>query len=135
VHWRDKRVVVTGGGLLGLLPSSEIERTGLFEIIMPRSKEYDLRDRDAIMRLYETRPHIVFHLTAVVGGIGANRANPGKFYYDNAIMGLQMMEYARRTGVAKFIAVGTICATQSLHRFHSRKKPMARLSRRNKCSL
>ena len=83
--------------------------------IVPRSKAYDLRDRDAIIRLYkETRPHIVLHLAAVVGGIDVNRANPGRFFYDNAIMGIQLMEYARQFGVEKFVAVGTVCAYPKL---------------------
>jgi GDP-L-fucose synthase len=78
---------------------------------VPRSKEYDLRDQAAIIRLYqEVRPSVVMHLAAVVGGIGANRDNPGRFFYDNAIMGIQLMEYARQFEVAKFVAVGTICA-------------------------
>src|SRR4029453_10391925 len=73
-------------------------------------KQYDLRDSDAVIRLYNQAPsQMVIHLAAVVGGIGANRANPGRFFYDNAIMGLQLMEYARQFGVEKFVAVGTIC--------------------------
>jgi GDP-L-fucose synthase len=110
--WSTKRVVVTGGA--GFLGSSVVEKLGkrrCGNIVVPRSKEYDLRDRDAIIRLYsETRPHFVIHLAAVVGGIGANRANPGKFFYDNAIMGIQLIEYARRMSVEKFVAVGTVCA-------------------------
>jgi GDP-L-fucose synthase len=78
---------------------------------VPRSKEYDLRDQAAIIRLYQdVQPGVVIHLAAVVGGIGANRDNPGRFFYDNAIMGIQLMEYARQFEVAKFVAVGTICA-------------------------
>ncbi len=78
---------------------------------MPRSKEHDLRDRDVIVQLFrDTRPDIVLHLAAVVGGIGANRANPGRFFYDNAIMGIQLMEYARQQGVEKFVMLGTVCA-------------------------
>jgi len=78
---------------------------------VPRSKDYDLRDRDSVIRVYtDAKPQFVIHLAAVVGGIGANRANPGKFYYDNAIMGLELMEYGRQFGVEKFVALGTICA-------------------------
>ena len=78
---------------------------------MPRSKDYDLRDRDSVIRVYtDAKAQFVIHLAAVVGGIGANRANPGKFYYDNAIMGLELMEYGRQFGVEKFVALGTICA-------------------------
>ncbi|MCZ6674790.1 MAG: GDP-L-fucose synthase, partial [Verrucomicrobia bacterium] len=89
----------------------KLSERGCKDVIVPRSKEYDLREREAIVRLYkEVEPHIVIHLAAVVGGIGANRANPGRFFYDNAIMGLQLMEYARQVRVEKFVAVGTICA-------------------------
>jgi GDP-L-fucose synthase len=78
---------------------------------VPRSKDHDLRDRDAIIRLFrEARPELVIHLAAIVGGIGANQADPGKFFYDNAIMGIQLMEYARQFAVQKFVAVGTVCA-------------------------
>jgi GDP-L-fucose synthase len=82
---------------------------------VPRSAEYDLRDQQAVVKLYQdSRPDTVVHLAAVVGGIGANRANPGRFFYDNAVMGIQLMEYARRAGVKKFVAVGTICAYPKL---------------------
>ena len=84
---------------------------GYENIIVPRSSNYDLRNQEAIVRLYrDAQPQVVIHLAAVVGGIGANRANPGRFFYDNAIMGIQMMESARQFGVTKFIALGTICA-------------------------
>src|SRR5499425_1377569 len=108
----DKRVVITGGaGFLGSFVVEKLRERGSRDLVVPRSKEFDLRDCDAIVRLYkEARPHLVIHLAAVVGGIGANRANPGRFFYDNAIMGIQLMEYARQFGVDKFVAVGTICA-------------------------
>ena len=112
IDWQRKRVVVTGGaGFLGSFVVEKLQERGCREIIAPRSREYDLRNRDAIVKLYEvTRPHIVIHLAAVVGGIGANRRNPGRFFYDNAIMGIQLMEYARQFGVEKFVAIGTVCS-------------------------
>src|SRR6266498_464125 len=110
--WTKKRVVVTGGaGFLGSCVVEKLRARGCPEIIVPRSKDYDLRDGAAIVKLYrDSRPDMVIHLAAVVGGIGANRANPGRFFYDNAVMGIQLMEYARQFGVEKFIAVGTVCA-------------------------
>jgi GDP-L-fucose synthase len=96
---------------LGSFVVERLQARGCRSITVPRSKQYDLRDRDAVLRLYDdARPQIVIHLAATVGGIGANRANPGRFFYDNAIMGIQMMEYARQFNVEKFVAVGTVCA-------------------------
>jgi GDP-L-fucose synthase len=107
-----KRVVVTGGaGFLGRHVCRELERARPAEIVVPRSGQYDLREQAAIRRLYaEHRPQVVLHLAAVVGGIGANRVNPGRYFYDNAVMGIQLMEEARRAGVEKFVALGTICS-------------------------
>jgi GDP-L-fucose synthase len=105
-------VVVTGGaGFLGSHVVEKLVQRGCRDVVVPRSREYDLRDRDAIIRLYrETRPQLVIHLAAIVGGIGANRASPGRFFYDNAVMGIDLLEYARQLGVEKFVAVGTVCA-------------------------
>src|SRR5437870_8159929 len=112
MRWASTRVVVTGGaGFLGAFVVEALHARGCREVSVPRSRDYDLRESEDIALLYDrTRPHVVVHLAAVVGGIGANRANPGRFFYDNAIMGIQLMEYARRVGVEKFIAVGTVCA-------------------------
>ena len=95
MNWCDKRVVVTGGaGFLGRVVCEKLEQRGCTQVCIPRSAEFDLRDRDAIVRLFSSaRPHVVIHLAAVVGGIGANQANPGKYFYDNAIMGIQLIEY------------------------------------------
>lgn len=112
MNWAETRVVVTGGaGFLGTFVVEKLRARGCTQLWIPRSKEHDLRDREAIVRLYEeAKPHLVIHLAAVVGGIGANRANPGRYFYDNAIMGIELIEYARRQGVQKFVATGTICA-------------------------
>lgn len=112
MRWSERRVVVTGGaGFLGSAVVQKLREHGYANLFIPRSTDYDLRDQEAIVRLYKNaRPQIVIHLAAVVGGIGANQANPGSFFYDNAVMGIQMMEYARRFGVEKFVAVGTVCA-------------------------
>jgi GDP-L-fucose synthase len=107
-----KRVLVTGGaGFLGREVVRTLESYRPSEIFAPRSFEYDLRNRQAVQRLLaDARPDVVVHLAAVVGGIGANRANPGRYFYENAIMGIQLIEEARLAAVAKFVVVGTICA-------------------------
>jgi GDP-L-fucose synthase len=107
-----KRIVVTGGdGFLGKHLTGMLENCRPEDIFIPTEDKYDLREKEAVIALYEdARPQVVIHLAAVVGGIGASRDNPGKFFYDNAIMGLQLIEYGRRYKIGKFIAVGTICA-------------------------
>src|SRR5690242_1945478 len=109
---KGRRVVVTGGaGFLGEPVCNELRTYGPADVFVPRSAQYDLRDRAAVRRLFQTaRPDVVIHLAAVVRGIGANRANPGRFFFDNAIMGIQLMEEARLHDVAKFVGVGTICS-------------------------
>ena len=110
--WKVKRVAVTGGaGFLGRAVVAELKRRGCNHIFIPRSKDCDLRDPAAIRRMLQNfNPHLIIHLAAVVGGIGANRKNPGKFFYDNLTMGVHLIEEARCFGVEKFVAIGTICA-------------------------
>lgn len=108
----DKRIVVTGGaGFLGTFVVEKLKARGCKDIFIPRSAAYDLVDRDACRRLYkDAKPDIVIHLAAKVGGIGANRENPGSFFYDNLMMGVQLIEEGRLYGLKKFVATGTICA-------------------------
>lgn len=110
--WDNKRVVVTGGaGFLGRSVVLELKQKGCKNISVPRKKDYDLRDINATRKLLDdTQPDIIIHLAAVVGGIGANRENPGKFFYENLIMGVQLMHEAYLRKMEKFVAVGTICA-------------------------
>jgi GDP-L-fucose synthase len=107
-----KRVLVTGGaGFLGREVCARLADRGPAAVIVPRKADYDLTEQSAVRRLFaDHRPDTVVHLAAVVGGIGANRENPGRFFYDNAVMGVMLMEEARRHGVTKFVSVGTVCA-------------------------
>src|SRR3954447_10485503 len=108
----DNRIVVTGGaGFLGGFVVEALRARGARELFVPRSAQYDLVDRQACHRLLaDTRPDLVLHLAARVGGIGANRKNPGRYLFDNAMMGLQLLEECRLAGVPKVVALGTICA-------------------------
>ena len=110
--WSDKKVLVTGGvGFLGRVVVEQLKAKHCQRITTPRSKDYDLRRPSAIRRLLkQAKPDIIIHLAAVVGGIGANRVNPGRFFYDNLMMGVQLIEEARLYGVSKLVAIGTICA-------------------------
>lgn len=107
-----KRILVTGGaGFLGKYVVRKLEDKGCREIFVPRSKDYNLVEMENVKRLYQdSKPDIVIHLAAVVGGIGANRENPGKLFYDNLKMGVQMIEQGRLLALEKFVAIGTICA-------------------------
>ena len=107
-----RRIVVTGGaGFLGRHVVAELRRRGVTEVVVPRQKDYNLVEREAARRLLqEARPHLVLHLAARVGGIGANRDNPGSFFYDNLMMGVQLLEECRLLGIEKIVTVGTICA-------------------------
>jgi len=109
---KGKRIVVTGGaGFLGRFVCQELESYAPASIFVPRSAQYDLRDATAVKQLFhDAKPQIVIHLAAVVGGIGANRENPGRYFYDNAMMGLQLIETSRQERLEKFVATGTICA-------------------------
>jgi len=107
-----KRIVVTGGaGFLGHHVVEKLYSRGCSEVFVPRSREYDLITESGIDRMFrDMRPDLIIHLAAVVGGIGANRANPGKYFYDNLMMGTQLIEKSRQFGLEKFVAIGTICA-------------------------
>lgn len=111
-YWENRRIVVTGGaGFLGGFVQEKLRGRGARSILVPRIEDYDLTRREDIRRMYDDmRPDVVIHLAAVVGGIGANRAHPGSFFYKNLIMGVELIEEARLRGLEKFVAIGTICA-------------------------
>lgn len=109
---RNSRILLTGGaGFLGRRVEKRLRDEGCQNVFIPRSKDYDLVTEDGVRRaLADSKADLVIHLAAVVGGIEANRANPGSFFYENAKMGIELIEQSRRAGVKKFVVVGTICA-------------------------
>ncbi len=110
--WKSRRVVVTGGaGFLGSVLCRKLRERGCQNVLVPLIEEYDLTREDVVIKMYrDMRPDMVIHLAALVGGIGANRENPGLFFYANMVMGLHLIEQARRFEIEKFVQVGTICA-------------------------
>jgi GDP-L-fucose synthase len=110
--WPDKRVTVTGGaGFLGTYVVGHLHDYGAKNVFVPRSRDYDLRQLDAIRdMLADSRPDMVIHLAAKVGGIGANRNNPAEFFYDNLMMSVPLLHECFKAGIEKFVAVGTVCA-------------------------
>ena len=116
MNWAKEHVVVTGGnGFLGHYVAEALRARGCSDIFVPRSRDYDLVQIEAARRLFrDARPSLVIHLAARVGGIGANQRNPGSFFYDNLMMGAQLMEAGRQAGLRKLVALGTICAYPKL---------------------
>ncbi len=110
--WQSKRVCVTGGaGFLGKVVCRKLQERGAKEIFVPTIEKYDLVSLDGINQMLEdSKPDLIIHLAAQVGGIGANREHPAEFFYNNLMMGVQLMHRAWQTGVGKFVAIGTICA-------------------------
>ncbi|GAB4467460.1 MAG: GDP-L-fucose synthase [Anaerolineae bacterium] len=110
--WKENRFLVTGGaGFVGSFVTASLRARGAEHVFVPRSRDYDLRLPDAIVRLLDdSRPDVVIHLAAVVGGIGANRSRPAEFFYENLVMSTHLLHEAWRSGVKKFISIGTVCA-------------------------
>jgi len=111
INLKDKRILVTGGaGFLGAYIIKQLKARGCSNIFVPKIEEYNLMELGAINKAFDTaQPDLVIHLAAAVGGIGANQTNPGKFFYDNLIMGVQLIEVARQRKIEKFVSLGTIC--------------------------
>jgi len=112
IDLKNKRVVVTGGrGFLGSRVVAQLKQHGVQDVVALSSRDYDLTRQTEVARMYmDRKPEVVFHLAARVGGIGANRENPGKFFYENAAMGIEVMEQGRLNNVEKYVQVGTVCA-------------------------
>jgi GDP-L-fucose synthase len=110
--WQNKRITVTGGsGFLGCFVVEKLRGRGVTDIFVPRSADYDIRTHDGVARMLDdAKPDILIHLAALAGGIGANRARPAEFFYDNLMMGVPLLHRAWQTGVEKFVAVGSICS-------------------------
>ena len=111
-YWKDRKVCVTGGdGFLGSYVLEKLAERGANQVFVPKIEEYNIVEPEAVKRLLaDANPDLILHLAANVGGIGANQARPAEFFYDNLMMGVQLMHEAWKAGVSKFVAIGTVCA-------------------------